>query len=80
ACLLAYRNRGAIVLPVAAIGLCSMMNTFTHIHSPLAVSLTRSWTGALIGGILGLVVYIAMFSRSAQQHRSKKAALEGNKL
>ncbi|GGD87022.1 DUF5693 family protein [Paenibacillus nasutitermitis] len=69
ACLLACRNRGAVILPVAAIGLCSMMNTFTHLHSPLAVSLTRSWTGALFGGLIGLTIYLLLFRRSDKPYR-----------
>lgn len=77
ACMLARRrNSGVWLLPIGAIGLCSMVNTFTHLHSPLSISLTRSWTGVLLGGAIGIAVYIAVSLRTVRD-RGQDATMEG---
>jgi hypothetical protein len=38
----------------AAIGQASVLNTFCHIHTPIAVSAMRVLTGLLVGGLVGL--------------------------
>jgi len=40
----------------AAIGQTSMVNTFCHIHTPLAVSLVRTFNGLWLGAILGFIL------------------------
>ncbi|MBW7476001.1 hypothetical protein K0T92_14740 [Paenibacillus oenotherae] len=77
ACMLACRRRGgAWLLPLGAIGLCSMVNTFTHLHSPLAISLTRSLTGIVLGGIIGIVAYVIM-SLWKKRNRQQVVTTEG---
>jgi hypothetical protein len=48
------------LLTLATIGQVSMVNTFSHLHTPLLVSVVRTlhglWFGALVGGVLYLVV------------------------
>jgi len=44
------------MLLVAAIGQVSMVNTFCHLHTPLALSLTRTLVGLLAGAVVGVVV------------------------
>ncbi len=46
-----------LLLAAGAIGQASIVNTFSHIHTPLAVSLLRVVWGVTLGGILGAVVY-----------------------
>lgn len=49
-------NKGgwiALLLMVGAIGQTSMVNTMCHLHTPLAVSLTRIGVGLVLGGIIG---------------------------
>lgn len=41
-------------LVLAMIGQVSMVNTFSHLHTPLWVSLVRTFYGIFFGGILGL--------------------------
>lgn len=54
---LALRYRAAWVLfIVAAIGQLSMVDTFAHIHTPLAISLIRVSLGLAVGAIFGLVL------------------------
>lgn len=72
ACMLARRKGGIWLLPIGAIGLCSMVNTFTHLHSPLSISLTRSWTGVLLGGALGILVYIIAISVGKKRDRQQQ--------
>lgn len=43
----------------AAIGQTSMVNTFCHIHTPLSVSLLRTFHGLWLGAVLGLLLLIA---------------------
>jgi peptidoglycan/LPS O-acetylase OafA/YrhL len=55
------RNTGRwLLLGLGVIGQISIVNTFTHLHTPLAVSIERTlqglWAGALMGALLYLVV------------------------
>lgn len=43
----------AIGAMVAAIGQTSLVNTLCHLHTPLAVGLTRILVGLILGGIIG---------------------------
>lgn len=59
--ILYYYNRFKPIrylLPFAIIGQLSIVNTFTHFHTPLSISLTRSLTGCLVGLIVGLLFYL----------------------
>lgn len=47
------------VLVVAAIGQVSLVNTFCHIHTPIALSLTRSLVGLGLGAVVGALVVLA---------------------
>ncbi|NLY30828.1 MAG: hypothetical protein GX047_09425 [Firmicutes bacterium] len=50
----------ACVVP-GTIGQISLLNTFAHIHSPLAASISRSFWGLILGACLGSVLlYIAL--------------------
>ncbi|MCX6645356.1 MAG: DUF5693 family protein [bacterium] len=40
---------------LGSIGLTSMVNTFCHIHTPLVLSLFRTFAGIVIGGVIGIV-------------------------
>ncbi|MBW7475017.1 hypothetical protein K0T92_09690 [Paenibacillus oenotherae] len=54
---LALRYRAAWVLfIVAAIGQLSLVDTFAHIHTPLAISLIRVSLGLVLGALFGLVL------------------------
>ena len=56
---LAARGRTACATPLAvfvAVGLTSLLNTFCHIHSPLAATGLRTLYGVLLGGLIGWVV------------------------
>ncbi|GAB6159000.1 DUF5693 family protein [Desulfotomaculum varum] len=53
-----YRdNRLLPLLLLGAIGQASLVNTFAHIHTPLAVSLIRAGHGIWLGIVLGLAAY-----------------------
>lgn len=45
----------ALVLLVAATGQVGMIDTFAHIHTPVVVSLIRSFLGILLGSVAGAV-------------------------
>lgn len=53
---LGYRHRFIPVFLLGAAGQMSLVNTFTHIHTPLFISLIRTFHGLWIGIILGLVL------------------------
>lgn len=43
-------------LPIAIIGQLSMVNTFTHFHTPVWISLQRGLYGMALGMVIGLVI------------------------
>lgn len=59
------------LLPFAllgAIGQISMVNTFSHLHSPLAVTLLRTFNGLVLGAVIGVILglaYLAYFAPRA---------------
>lgn len=56
----ALRGRRSVAAPLlvlGAIGLVSALNTFCHIHTPLAISGLRVVNGAVVGTLIGLVAY-----------------------
>lgn len=56
----------APALLLGAIGQVSLINTFCHIHTPLALSLARVWIGIALGAVLGGVV-VALLRRLPQR-------------
>jgi hypothetical protein len=57
---LALKYRKAIyLLIIAAIGQASMVDTFAHIHSPAALSLSRGLLGLGLGLLLGIIAIVA---------------------
>ncbi len=53
-----------------AIGTSDIIDTFSHLHTPLSVSLVRVFNGAVIGcviGALAVVAYRRLFPQPAQQ-------------
>lgn len=55
------RKWGSILLIPGVIGLLSIVNTFTHFHIPLEVSLLRTLYGVILGFVIGLV-FIVLFN------------------
>ncbi len=57
---LGYRNNSYQPLLLAGvIGQVSLVNTYAHIHTPLLVSLVRSFNGLWLGVLLGLALIVA---------------------
>ncbi|MCL1848510.1 MAG: DUF5693 family protein, partial [Clostridiales bacterium] len=50
-----YRFERLPILAIGAIGQISLINTYAHIHTPLAISLLRSVHGLWIGILLGVI-------------------------
>ena len=61
-CLAAYRPnlRGwaALLLIAGMVGQTSVVNTLCHLHTPVALSLTRVAIGVMLGGIIGVVLWL----------------------
>jgi hypothetical protein len=53
---LGYRDIYLPILAVAIIGQVSLVNTFAHIHTPLVISLMRTFNGLWLGIIIGLIL------------------------
>lgn len=51
------RQWAAPLVIVGSIGLVSALNTFCHIHTPLQLSILRVFNGAVVGLIVGALVY-----------------------
>ncbi|MBC7345398.1 MAG: hypothetical protein H5U03_08285, partial [Clostridia bacterium] len=60
---LGYRYRYLPLLLLGSIGQVSLMNTFAHIHTPLTISLARTFNGLWLGILVGLVL-IALLEAS----------------
>lgn len=58
-----WRGRRRLALPcfvAGSIGQVSLLNTFCHIHTPLVISLWRDLLGLILGGALGLIVFLLL--------------------
>jgi hypothetical protein len=53
---LGYRHGRLPLVLVGAIGQVSLLNTFTHLHTPLGVSLLRTFHGLWLGLLFGLAL------------------------
>lgn len=51
------RQYAAPLVVIGSIGLVSALNTFCHIHTPLELSLLRVVNGAIVGLLLGALLY-----------------------
>lgn len=54
------RRTAAVLITIGSIALVSVVNTFCHIHTPLAVSAFRILNGLLVGAIVGTVLWLAV--------------------
>lgn len=56
---------------VGCIGQISMVNTFSHIHTPIMATLQRTFYGLMLGGIIGIVISAVFiyFSRKTGSHQ-----------
>jgi hypothetical protein len=58
---------------VAGIALADVIDTFSHIHTPLVITLVRVMNGLIFGAILGIIaqrIYRRFFARSTVDARS----------
>jgi hypothetical protein len=70
------RLTGWLFAIAAAIGTADVVDTFSHLHTPLLISLLRIVNGAVLGVIFGALliwVYRALASRSAALRRTRAA-------
>lgn len=49
-----------VILAIGAIGPVSMLNSFCHTHTPIIISLIRSFNGAILGVIIGFILWKAV--------------------
>lgn len=64
------RTWAGLLLIVGMIGEVSLVNTFCHIHTPIAVSIIRTAIGAALGLAIG-VLLLLVFSRTNEKNRSE---------
>ena len=55
----AGKQNWVLTLP-AVIGQVSLVNTYAHIHTPLLISLQRSFNGLALGLVIGIVLVLAV--------------------
>ena len=53
-----YSKKMLPVLLLGSIGLVSSVNTFAHIHTPLVISLLRTFNGLVLGIICGVILIL----------------------
>lgn len=56
---LGYRHWLLPLLLLGTIGQISMVNTFAHIHTPVAISLWRAFNGLWLGIVIGIILIMA---------------------
>jgi hypothetical protein len=49
-----------LLLSLGAVGQVSLVNTFTHIHTPVFISVARTLHGLWFGGLLGVGLYVVV--------------------
>ena len=59
------------LLLVGVIGQVGMLNSFCHLHTPIRVTLLRTWNGLWLGALLGLI--LAAVWLVLRKGRSQKA-------
>ncbi|HWL25094.1 MAG TPA: DUF5693 family protein, partial [Ureibacillus sp.] len=68
------RKRGMIFLIPGVIGFLSIVNTFTHLHIPIGVSLLRTAYSVVLGFVIGLV-FIAIYKIIVSLYNKAKKKL-----
>lgn len=61
---------GLILLALGALGQASIMNTFAHLHTPLSLSLWRTFNGLILGLLIGLGLAAILKGWHAWRRRS----------
>lgn len=57
---LGYKDKYLPILAVAIIGQVSLVNTFAHIHTPVVISIMRTFNGLWLGILLGLTLIMVV--------------------
>jgi hypothetical protein len=83
---LAYFHRrkppSIVLLLIGAVALTSIVNTFCHLHTPIAVSLVRTLFGTLLGFITGSLAYFAyqLYLSVTMAAKNKTSVVENNNV
>ena len=67
------RALGWALILAAAIGLADVLDTFSHIHTPLSIGLLRTLNGAVLGAVIGVAAqwcYRRLFRRGGVPNRA----------
>jgi hypothetical protein len=62
------RAAGWALVLAASVGLADILDTFSHIHTPLSVGILRTINGAVLGSVIGFIaqwIYRRIFARAA---------------
>ncbi|MCL2226659.1 MAG: DUF5693 family protein [Oscillospiraceae bacterium] len=68
-----YKFRMFPVLLIGVMGQVSLMNTYAHIHTPVAVSLRRSFHGMWLGVVIG-IIFVLVLECALRQVRKLNAS------
>ena len=63
------RSWAAPLVVVGSIGLVSALNTFCHIHTPLALSALRTLNGLIVGSVVGMIAYVALRNLPGRENK-----------
>ncbi|HKW44431.1 MAG TPA: DUF5693 family protein [Candidatus Eremiobacteraceae bacterium] len=63
----ARRYVGWLVMLCAGIGLADVLDTFSHLHTPLHVGLLRTFNGVVLGFVIGVVLQVIYRSFTARR-------------
>ncbi len=55
------KRKHPLLFAAAVVGQLSLVNTFTHIHTPIILSLLRSFYGLVLGCLIGYILWVIYF-------------------
>ena len=55
------KRKHPLLFAAAVVGQLSLVNTFTHIHTPIIISLLRSFYGLVLGCLIGYILWVIYF-------------------
>jgi hypothetical protein len=66
------RAVGWLIALAIGVGIGDVIDTFSHLHTPISISLLRVVNGLIVGGIIGAAA-IAIYRRAALAYRALSA-------
>ena len=74
-----YSKFSLLLVAIGCIGQISMINTFSHIHTPIMVTVQRTFYGLVLGAIIGIVATV-IFIYFLRNNKADQVISEGEQI